>query len=196
MGESGYRKSQKDERLIGEPGEIKEFTLKYGEKYETLIGEDGRAIVERHWTDHNQRWAHSNPHDHIFDWSKGFPDPHGGVRYYPDGNYPDIHDVLGNAINKKSYHKEKSTMYLKFENFESISDFKWSMKFGGEAEFEYHGTEYSIVTVKNEMYIVKVNHPETLFISADVEKILDYLMDDGKKLREVITEVDVITRLI
>ena len=87
-------------------------------------------------------------------------------------------------------------MYLKFENFESISDFKWSMKFGGEAEFEYHGTEYSIVTVKNEMYIVKVNHPETLFISADVEKILDYLMDDGKKLREVITEVDVMTRLI
>ena len=92
--------------------------------------------------------------------------------------------------------RKSQCIYLEFENFESISDFKWSMKFGGETEFEYHGTEYSIVTVKDDMYIVKVNHPETLFISADVEKILDYLMDDGKKLREVITEVDVITRLI
>lgn len=70
------------------------------------------------------------------------------------------------------------------------------MKFGGEVEFEYHGSDYSIVTVKDEMYLVKAGHPETLFIHKDVEKILDYLMDDGKKLREVVTRINVVSHLL
>jgi len=35
-----------------------------GEKFETKIGDDGRAIKERHYSDHQKPWAHTNPHDH------------------------------------------------------------------------------------------------------------------------------------
>ena len=43
-----------DERLLGTPGEIKVSYKKDGTKIETKIGEDGKAIKERHDTDHNQ----------------------------------------------------------------------------------------------------------------------------------------------
>lgn len=34
----------------------------------TKIGKDGRAKKERHFTDHQKPWAHSDPHDHVFSW--------------------------------------------------------------------------------------------------------------------------------
>ena len=34
----------------------------------TLEGPDGRAIKERHWTDHGKPKYHTNPHDHNISW--------------------------------------------------------------------------------------------------------------------------------
>ena len=67
------------------------------------------------------------------------------------------------------------------------------MHWGGEVEFRYKGTDYSVTYIPNtdRIAICKAYQPETEFISTDIEEILNYLMDDGKKLREVIKEVDV-----
>lgn len=46
-----------------------------GYNRETKIGEDGRAIKERHYTDKPNPKYHTNPHDHNIDWSDGFPNP-------------------------------------------------------------------------------------------------------------------------
>ena len=69
-------KKPEDQRFLGRPGEIK-TTYKNGYRVETKIGEDGRATVERHYTDHKQPWAHTDPHDHLIEWNNpaGFPDP-------------------------------------------------------------------------------------------------------------------------
>ena len=57
-----------DYRLIGEPGEIKISYTKDGSKIETKIGADGRAVAERHYTNHKIPKYHSNPHDHRINW--------------------------------------------------------------------------------------------------------------------------------
>ena len=88
-----------------------------------------------------------------------------------------------------------SANIIEFSQFESISDFKWSMKCGGEAEFEWNGKEYSIVSTDEGLSICEANRQETVLISRDAEKILDYIID-GKKLREIITDVKVNFRAI
>ena len=80
--------------------------------------------------------------------------------------------------------------------FESISDFKWCMHCNGEVQFDYQGASYSVTHVEDGIIISKAYQEETSLISPDVEDILNYLMDDGKKLREVITEVEVTERTI
>ena len=53
-----------DSRFLGEPGEIKR-TFKDGYWVDTKIGDDGRAVMERHYTDHcRAHTGHTNPHDH------------------------------------------------------------------------------------------------------------------------------------
>ena len=52
-----------DYRFVGTPGSINNSYTKNGELYQTHIGEDGYADMERHNTDHD-RDDHSNPHDH------------------------------------------------------------------------------------------------------------------------------------
>ena len=39
-----------------------------------IIIKMGKAIAERHLTDHNKPHKHSDPHDHLVDWDKNFPD--------------------------------------------------------------------------------------------------------------------------
>ena len=56
-------KKPADERFLGEPGEIK-TTYKNGYRIDTKIGEDGRAVKERHYTDKPNPKYHTDPHDH------------------------------------------------------------------------------------------------------------------------------------
>ena len=67
----------KDERLTGEPGEIKREGYK-----ETFIGPDGRAIREKHWTDHGNSKKPTNPHEHEILW-----DVNGNPVFGPPQNY-------------------------------------------------------------------------------------------------------------
>ena len=74
-----------DSRFLGEPCEIKR-TFKDGYWVDTKIGDDGRAAIERHYTDHNRLWAHTNPHDHIITWDNPGQCPvPGSPSNYPNG---------------------------------------------------------------------------------------------------------------
>lgn len=85
---------------------------------------------------------------------------------------------------------------MEYDHFESISDFKWCISCGGEVEFLYQGVGYTITHPDGMINISKFYRPDTELESTDIEDILNYLMDDGKKLREVIKEVKVIVRTI
>jgi len=83
-------KKPQDQRFLGEPGQTSQSNKK------THIGNDGKADYERHETDHGNSKAHTNPHDHKVDWSKGFPDL-GDPINYPEGA-PPFEDVYGTYI--------------------------------------------------------------------------------------------------
>jgi hypothetical protein len=71
------------ERLYGKPGKINGTKGK-----KTKIGDDGRAIMERHFKDSSNPKAHSNPHDHIITWDeKGNPHFSKPINY-PKGKAP------------------------------------------------------------------------------------------------------------
>lgn len=202
-------KKEKDKRFIGKPGEIKTTYDSHGDKYETLIGDDELAEVERHWSDHGNPAQHINPHDHVIDWSQDRPDLHGDVISYPPDEYPtpdmipDLGDVLAGQQDNKLFHYTKERgefmsepIYLGIEFFESLNDFKWCMHCHGEVQFDYYGASYSVTHIEEGIIICKAYQNETAVISKNVEDILNYPMDDGKKLREVITEVKVTERTI
>ena len=73
-----------DKRFLGTPGEINVMTDRNADKRETKIGDDGKAIRERHDTDHGRPDKHSNPHDRIIIWDERGPHP-GSPINYPDG---------------------------------------------------------------------------------------------------------------
>lgn len=73
----------KDSRLKGKPGDVN----KEGSK-ETLIGPDGRATRERHWTDHVNPKKHSIPHDHDITWDANGNPVFGPPQNYSDGTIP------------------------------------------------------------------------------------------------------------
>ncbi len=71
--------TDKDARLKGNPGDVNEDGYK-----ETKIGDDGRATLERHHTDHDNPKLHTNPHDHKITWENGHPNFSGPINY-PNG---------------------------------------------------------------------------------------------------------------
>jgi len=176
-----------DGRFLGEPGEIKKTIMWDGEKRSTKIGADGRAIAERHWTDHKQPRVHSNPHDHIIDWSNGYPN-----FVKPHINYPnDVPEF-------KSYEVKNMSNPIIIPpdynfNFESISDFKWCMRRNGEVEFVWNEKTYSIVHPIDGILIAEAYKQETEKLCNDADEVLEYLIG-GVRLREIITEVKVMDR--
>lgn len=52
-------------RLFGTPGQVNRTRTT-----ETWIGRDGRAVLERHLTDHSDPKQHTAPHDHIITWNE------------------------------------------------------------------------------------------------------------------------------
>lgn len=186
---------------MGEPGEIKVTYTKNGEKYETKIGEDGKAEKERHHTTHNREHSkHTNPHDHKIDWSKGVPHVLSPINY-PNGDLPEFKNWRG-----------ANNMNIFSSGFESISDFKWCIKCGGEVEFVWKGKAYSIVYVDDKINIGEGYYTDSDGVHRNVEsheictdiegmyadtadEILEYTMD-GDRLRDVVTEIQVDVRTI
>lgn len=182
-----------DERLLGKPGEIITTYNKKGYEVKTKIGDDGRATMERHFTDHNQPWAHTNPHDHIINWH----DPRPGIPTFvkPHINYPD------GAPEYKKFGGIKMSTIIRHntseENrFKSISDFEDCMIRGGEVLFEYHNKEFSIThRLDCQTGISQSFMQETEKICKDADEVLEYVID-GIRLRDIITEVEVTDRTI
>lgn len=191
-----------DERYIGIPGEIKptDSTGKHGGYHrETKIGDDGRAIIERHYTDHFRPDKHTDPHDHIIDWSEGFPMPQRGINY-PDGA-PEFKQFGG--LNKMSTAMRSNT--LEENRFKSISDFKWCIDHGGEVEIEWRGRSYGIFSqlcrtpdspLQKMISEIAIDDPASTEKWCDTaDEVLEYIVGDDR-LRDVITQVTVWTRTI
>ncbi|MCL2014505.1 MAG: DUF4417 domain-containing protein [Oscillospiraceae bacterium] len=180
-----------DERFLGKPGEVKNTNMPNGERYSTKIGENGRAVKERHWTDHKTPNVHSNPHDHNINWDPGRGNP---IFEKPHINYPD------GAPEFKSYEVKAMSNHIVLPkdhnmNFETISNFKWCMKANGEVQFKWNDKIYSIVHPIDGILITEAYKSETEKLCKDADDVLEYVID-GVRLRDIITKVKVTARTI
>ena len=195
-------KKEEDKRFLGEPGEIKETISKRGNYVrQTKIGKDGRAIKERHYTDHKQPWAHTNPHDHLIDWdhpNKGVPNlvkPH--INYFED--VPDL------SKNKGVFVMNANNDY---NEFESISDFSMRVVRGAEICFVWNNKMYAVDGAsspkgivfsegcyeKNGKYYNVRNHneynPKNAIVFENVDELLKHTFD-GVTLRDIIFKAEI-----
>lgn len=161
--------------------------MRNGNQFQTKIGPDGRAEMERHNTDHGKPWAHT-PHDHKIEWldPPGHPDPQSPI------NYP------GGAPEFKKY-GECYTMSTviptnppEANRFSSISDFKWSMKCGGEITFEWDQTMYGIFRL-DDRYCISLATGENARWYDTLGDLLEHYLG-GRRLRDIITDVTVYFR--
>jgi len=191
-----------DERFLGKPGEIKKTQApgkRGGYRRETKIGPDGKAIRERHHTDHLQPGKHSSPHDHEIDWSQGFPRL-GDAINYPDGA-PEFKG-FGGDVKMAAW---VGTNSLEDNRFKSISDFKWCLYCGGEVQFEWKDKIFAIFPKQRktpdspiQICITQVlvdNMEETEMWCDTADEVLEYRID-GDRLRDIITDVTVWDRTI
>lgn len=77
--------------------------------------------------------------------------------------------------------------------FKTISDFKWSMRYGAEVVIEWKDKEFGIWSDRSTIRITTIDAEEQTFNS--VEDALEYIIC-GDRLRDVITQVTVIDRTI
>ena len=77
--------------------------------------------------------------------------------------------------------------------FKTISEFKWSMRYGAEVVIEWKNKEFGIWSDRNIIRITSNGSAEQSYNSAD--DALEYIVC-GDRLRDVITQVTVIDRTI
>lgn len=212
-------KKEDDKRLLGNPGEIKTTYMQSGAKYITRIGDDGRAVFERHCTDHGNPKFHSNPHDHIIDWHnpvEGIPNFIRKINYW-DGNVPEIDD----KGEKTNVNKDKdnlnfetvsellaslpkadkvTTYYCSGESdlsFETLDEFVQVVLRGGEVTFIYKGVEYGIFFCDDGISVSALNSEESEKIYKTAKETLDYPIGNVT-IRDIITtkEVEITNRNI
>ena len=183
--------SDKDNRLSGTPGEIKTTYNKNWEKTETLIGRDGKATKEIHYSTHGNSSIHDNPHGHIitYDAITGYPDWGNTI----NGIGADFlkYFVGGESMSAIIY----DTSTPEDNRFKTISDFKWSMKHGAEIEFNWDGAKYGISHANGKIAIYRWNQPDTTRFFETADEVLEYIIS-GDRLRDVITQVTVLERTI
>ncbi len=182
-------KKEEDKRLQGQPNSYGEYINSKGEVFLQKYDSEGRAVLERHLTDHGFPKHHSNPHDHIIDWQKGFPDFETKIDYF-DIPAPEF------KFYQKGYYNMKTTNdhYYDDNNFDSISDFKWSLIHGGEIVFDWKENSYGVFRNSDKRFsFSQANNQESEVICKSPDEILNIIID-GQKLREFITEVTVTHR--
>lgn len=81
--------------------------------------------------------------------------------------------------------------------FESISDFKWCMRCGGEVEFIWNGVHYGIVRfgLGGKITAYECDKPDSYKSFDSADDALEYIVG-GDRLRDVITQVIVCDRTI
>ena len=183
-----------DFRFVGTPGEVKVSYAKDGTKIETKIGEDGRAVAERHYTTSPNPKYHSNPHDHKINWESprhgmpNFEKPH--INYWPE-DYPDgapEFKKMGGVMMKRDFAN------MEADHFKTISEFKECIIRGGEPVFAWNGTVYGVCFSESGYCIA---HADGNFekICRTPDDVLEYMVGNDR-LRDVITRVTVLNRTI
>ena len=191
-------KKPEDERFLGEPGEIK-VTLFFSKKgkywYETKIGVDGKAIRERHYTDHGKPHKHSNPHDHEINWSGEDCHPKPG----PPINY---HDV---EIPSFKYHISKGDSKMNIievtingnRDFTTKYEFKDAINRGCDLGFEWQGIEYGIFPAENDQWLVCLlgdDDSQDVYYNT-IDDVMNHRIGEDK-LIDICTKFTVIERSI
>lgn len=83
-----------------------------------------------------------------------------------------------------------------YENFESMSEFKFCLMRGGEVQFVWKGKQYTTSKITgNKFFISEAYNEETEKLYDTAEELLDYVVD-GDKLRDIITKVEVVERTL
>lgn len=186
-------KKPEDERLVGKPGEIKEtYRVTSNGNYliKTKIGDNGYATKERHFTDHNKPWHHSNPHDHFIYWDETTGKPIFQNRINHTDSVPEFKSkgvyVMNNCIN-----------YPDYNSFESLSDFKWCVLDGSEIEFVYNEKVYSVTHCDNgKISIAQSCNQETDEIFDSVDDLLLYKLETGELLKDIILKSTITDRTL
>lgn len=188
-------KKEDDKRFLGKPGSINSTHFngkKGGYDRDTKIGADGRATIERHYTDHNTPHAHSNPHDHYIIWDENTGAPRVGPPInYPNGA-PTFKNWKGNYVMN---YKEPTEEYFEEVRFKTISDFKWAINHGAEIEMEWKDKVYYITQPNGVINI----HEEDCWMDAKeyktADEALEFMLGEDR-LRDVITKIKVWNRTI
>lgn len=194
-------KDKLSERFLGEPGEIKTSTIpgkKGGYVVETKIGDDGRAIKERHYTTHNRPY-HSNPHDHIFSWDPitGAPNPqHQIINYFDEPTIPEFKCKAGANMDFIKYPDKNMTVILSCDSFDTISDFKQCIMSGAEVEFCWKDIDYTITWYDGKVGICRIGYSETDREYDNATELLSYQLATGELLKDVVTQVEVTSRTL
>ena len=175
-----------DEHFIGKLGETKYSYTSKGELIETLIGADGKAYLEIHYTDHGFPKYHEVPHQHSIIWDQS---------WFHFGKEQTVKNFLCGRNTKMA--TWVGTNSFEDNRFKSISDFKWCMKCGGEVEIEWNGIRYGIIRygTDDKITIYVWDRPETERCFDTADDALEYMVGSDR-LRDVITQVKVWERTI
>lgn len=198
-------KDENAARFLGEPNTIRVNivkTTKGNYKVFDYYNKNGKAVAERHLTDHNKAHQHSNPHDHLINWDNNSPNFYDKYNYF--GNeVPSFEEFVNEHFGKTSDYvigdikSMKNYEYNSADHkFETLGEFKFYLSCGANVAFEYNGVEYGIEAVfgadgkkQNDRYCIW-NDREDLANGLTLEQTLDYEFN-GVKLRDFITTDDV-----
>lgn len=167
----------------------------------TIIGTDGLAIRERHHTSSPNPKYHSDPHDHIIDWGRGFPSFGDAITYF-DGPAPEFKRFLGGlGMTSTTFQND-----FKEDRFLSVEEFKDCISRGGEVVFQWGQAEYGIGLIASPPHPAANGSPalqycvayadgshEKLYDTPD--EVLEYMV--GKeRLGDIITKAQITYRTI
>ena len=79
--------------------------------------------------------------------------------------------------------------------FETISEFKECLIRGGEIEFSWNGTNYTVGSYGDKISIAEFNQQDTEKLCDTPDEVLEYMVGNDR-LRDVITQVAVLERTI
>ena len=129
-------KDENSKRFLGEPDSVETHTITTGKgSYDTDVkyGNDGKAIAERHYTDHGKPHAHSNPHDHEITWENNHPNIHGHVNYHgSEVPFFKCSYLLRGDVMNKAYNPDD-------HKFKTLGEFKFYLSCGANVGFEFNG---------------------------------------------------------
>ena len=209
-------KDKNSERFLGKPNTIKENTVtttKGNYRVKNYYDKNGKAVAERHLTDHNQPAHHTNPHDHNIDWSKNVP-AMGDRTNYLNSEAPSFIEFLEGLLGDISeiITGEEKSMDKKYVNpdynpddykFETLGEFKCYLASGWNVGFEYNGIEYGVEAIFDESTGKKIEDYYDIWIynkgdianSLSLEEVLDYKLD-GVKIRDLILTAEITERVM